>query len=117
MSIGPVGNFVTEAFKILNAENIFPAHYDMRFVKPLDEKMLHEIFSKFKKVITIEDGTIVGGFGSAVLEWMSENNFAAQVKRLGIPDHFIEHGTPKELQQECGFYVDDVVKAVREMQQ
>ncbi len=115
LSIGHVGNFVTEAFKILNAENIFPAHYDMRFVKPLDEKMLHEIFSKFKKVITIEDGTIVGGFGSAVLEWMSENNFAAQVKRLGIPDHFIEHGTPKELQQECGFYVDDVVGAVKEM--
>ena len=115
LSIGHVGNFVIEAFKTLNAENIFPAHYDMRFVKPLDEKMLHEIFSKFKKVITIEDGTIVGGFGSAVLEWMSENNFAAQVKRLGIPDHFIEHGTPKELQQECGFYVDDVVKAVKEM--
>ena len=116
LSIGHVGNFVTEAFKTLNAENIFPAHYDMRFVKPLDEKMLHEIFSKFKKVITIEDGTVVGGFGSAVLEWMSENNFSAQVKRLGIPDHFIEHGTPKELQQECGFYVDDVVKAVKEMQ-
>ncbi len=116
LSIGHVGNFVIEAFKTLNAENIFPAHYDMRFVKPLDEKMLHEIFSKFKKVITIEDGTIVGGFGSAVLEWMSENNFAAQVKRLGIPDHFIEHGTPKELQQECGFYVDDVVKAVKSLQ-
>ena len=113
LSIGHVGNFVTEAFKTLNAENIFPAHYDMRFVKPLDEKLLHEIFSKFKKVITIEDGTIVGGFGSAVLEWMSENNFVAQVKRLGIPDHFIEHGTPKELQQECGFYVDDVVKVVK----
>ncbi len=115
LSIGHVGNFVTEAFKTLNSENIFPAHYDMRFVKPLDEKMLHEIFTKFKKVITIEDGTIVGGFGSAVLEWMSENDFAAQVKRLGIPDHFIEHGTPKELQQECGFYVDDVVKAVKAM--
>ena len=115
LSIGHVGNFVTEAFKTLNAENIFPAHYDMRFVKPLDEKLLHEIFSKFKKVITIEDGTIVGGFGSAVLEWMSENNFVAQVKRLGIPDHFIEHGTPKELQQECGFYVDDVVKVVKGM--
>jgi 1-deoxy-D-xylulose-5-phosphate synthase len=115
LSIGHVGNFVTEAFKTLNAENIHPAHYDMRFVKPLDAEMLHEIFSKFKKVITIEDGCIPGGFGSAILEWMNDNNYTAHVKRLGIPDTFIEHGTPQQLQQECGFYVDDVVKAVNEM--
>ncbi|MFM2047553.1 MAG: hypothetical protein RI955_99 [Bacteroidota bacterium] len=117
LSIGHVGNFVTEAFKTLNAENIYPAHYDMRFVKPLDAEMLHEIFSKFKKVITIEDGCIPGGFGSAILEWMNDNNYTAHVKRLGIPDTFIEHGTPQQLQQECGFYVDDVVGAAREMQQ
>jgi 1-deoxy-D-xylulose-5-phosphate synthase len=116
LSIGHVGNFVTEAFKTLHTENIHPAHYDMRFVKPLDAEMLHEIFSKFKKVITIEDGCIPGGFGSAILEWMNDNNYTAHVKRLGIPDTFIEQGTPKELQQECGFYVDDVVVAVREMQ-
>ncbi|MFM2224123.1 MAG: hypothetical protein RJA07_325 [Bacteroidota bacterium] len=116
LSIGHVGNFVTEAFKTLHAENIYPAHYDMRFVKPLDAEMLHEIFGKFKKVITIEDGCITGGFGSAILEWMNDNNYTAHVKRLGIPDTFIEQGTPKELQQECGFYVDDVVKAVRGMQ-
>ncbi|MEY4875769.1 MAG: hypothetical protein RL708_918, partial [Bacteroidota bacterium] len=105
LSIGHVGNFVTEAFKTLHTENIHPAHYDMRFVKPLDAEMLHEIFSKFKKVITIEDGCIPGGFGSAILEWMNDNNYTAHVKRLGIPDTFIEQGTPKELQQECGFYV------------
>jgi 1-deoxy-D-xylulose-5-phosphate synthase len=116
LSIGHIGNYVTEAFKTLNAENIFPAHYDMRFVKPLDAEMLHEIFSKFKKVITIEDGCIPGGFGSAILEWMNDNNYTAHVKRLGIPDTFIEQGTPKELQQECGFYVDDVVGAVKGMQ-
>lgn len=115
LSIGHIGNYVTEAFKSLNAEGINPAHYDMRFVKPLDTEMLHEIFTKFKKVITIEDGCIPGGFGSAIIEWMSDNNYSAQVKRLGIPDKFIEHGTPQQLQQECGFYVDDVVKAVKEM--
>lgn len=115
LSIGHVGNFVTEAFKTLNAEGINPAHYDMRFVKPLDAEMLHEIFSKFKKVITIEDGCIPGGFGSAILEWMNDNNYSAHIKRLGIPDKFIEHGTPKELQIECGFYVDDIINEVKGM--
>jgi 1-deoxy-D-xylulose-5-phosphate synthase len=115
LSIGHPGNFVTEARKILATENSTPAHYDLRFVKPLDGELLKEVFSTYKKIITIEDGCIMGGFGSAVLEWMSENNFTAKVKRLGIPDYFVEHGSQKQLYAECGYAVDDLVKAVKEM--
>ena len=75
----------------------------MRFVKPLDERMLHEVFSKFKTIITVEDGCVQGGFGSAVVEWMSDQGYVANVKRLGIPDKWIEHGTQAELYQECGY--------------
>ena len=75
----------------------------MRFVKPLDEVMLHEVFSKFNQVITVEDGCIQGGFGSAVIEWMIENEYSAIVKRLGVPDNWIEHGTQAELYKECGY--------------
>ncbi len=115
MSIGHPGNFVVEAFKKLNEENIKPAHYDLRFVKPLDGHLMQEICSRYKKIITIEDGCLMGGFGSAVLEWMSENNFHLPVKRLGIPDYFVEHGSQKELYAECGYGVDDVVKAVKNL--
>ncbi|HKC68104.1 MAG TPA: transketolase C-terminal domain-containing protein, partial [Bacteroidia bacterium] len=102
LSIGHIGNTATEAIKIIEEQSISVAHYDMRFVKPLDEQMLHEIFTTHKKVITIEDGCLHGGFGSAVVEFMSDNNYHAQVKRLGIPDEFIEHGEPKELYDEVG---------------
>jgi hypothetical protein len=85
------GNFAAKAIEKLEAEGITPAHYDLRFAKPLDEAMLHEVFARYKKIITIEDGTIVGGVGSAILEFMAENNYSAQVKLLGIPDKFIEH--------------------------
>ena len=114
LSIGHPGNFALEACRELHTDDIYPAHYDMRFIKPLDEKILHEVFSKFKKIITVEDGTIKGGFGSAVLEFMSENNYTAQVKRLGIPDKFIDHGSLKELHHECGFDVEGIITAVRE---
>jgi 1-deoxy-D-xylulose-5-phosphate synthase len=103
LSFGHPGNFVTTAIRELRTEGINPAHYDMRFVKPLDEEMLHEIFVKFRKIITIEDGAITGGFGSAILEFMNQNNYHAQIKILGIPDRIIEHGSPKELHRECGY--------------
>jgi 1-deoxy-D-xylulose-5-phosphate synthase len=87
------------------------AHYDLRFVKPLDEKMLNEVFRKFKKIITVEDGCILGGFGSAVIEFMVDNNYRAELKRLGIPDAVIEHGEQIELHRECKFDVDGIEKA------
>jgi len=87
----------------------------MRFVKPLDEELLHQIFSTYDKVVTVEDGTIAGGFGSAVLEFMAANRYRADVKILGIPDRIVEHGTPKELHRECGFDAQGIAEAVREM--
>lgn len=115
LSIGHIGNYAVEACKTLAKEGLNPAHYDMRFVKPLDEELLHEIFGKFKKVITIEDGCVMGGFGSAVLEWMSDNVYQAQVKRLGIPDEVIEHGEQMELHRECGFDPEGIANAVRSL--
>lgn len=115
LSIGHHGNIVQEAIGDLNAAGIHPAHYDMRFVKPIDEKMLHEVFSKFDRVVTVEDGCIQGGFGSAVLEFMADHGYSAQVKRLGIPDRFIEHGTQKELYDECGYGRKGIAETVRDM--
>ncbi len=113
LTIGHIGNYAVEASEILSKEGLNPAHYDMRFVKPLDEEMLHEVFGKFKKVITVEDGCLMGGFGSAVLEWMMDHGYQAQVKRLGIPDQVIEHGEQIELQRLCGFDPEGIVNAVR----
>lgn len=103
LSIGHIGNLALEAINNLEKQGIEAAHYDMRFAKPIDEMLLHEVFSKFDKVITVEDGCIVGGMGSAVVEFMSSNGYMAQVKRLGIPDQFIDHGEQKELYAECGY--------------
>ena len=91
--------------------------YDLRFVKPIDELMLHEVFSKFLKVITVEDGCIMGGFGSAVLEFMVDNGYNSEVKRLGIPDRIVEHGTQPELWNECGYDAKAIVDVVRELVQ
>ena len=115
LSFGHPGNFAASAIRDLRAEGINPAHYDMRFAKPLDEAMLHEVFSKFNKVITIEDGTIVGGFGSAILEFMNEHGYKADVKIMGIPDRLVEHGTPKQLYDEIGLDANAIAVAVREM--
>jgi len=115
LSIGPIGNEAITAANILDEENISVAVYDMRFVKPLDEKLLHQIFSKFDKIITLEDNSIIGGFGSAVFEFMIDNNYNAKVKRLGIPDKFIEHGTQEELYKICGFDAESIVKTVKEI--
>ncbi|MPM77424.1 1-deoxy-D-xylulose-5-phosphate synthase [bioreactor metagenome] len=83
--------------KVEELSNLSIAHYDMRFVKPLDENILHEVGKKFQKIVTVEDGVVKGGFGSAVLEFMADNNYTVNIKRLGIPDNFIEHGSPEEL--------------------
>lgn len=115
LTFGPIGNLALEAIKTLEDKGISAALYDMRFVKPIDELMLHEVFGKFKQVITVEDGCIDGGFGSAVIEFMVEHGYHCQVKRLGIPDQFIEHGTPEELFHECGYDADGMVQTASEM--
>ena len=115
LTLGHPGNFAVEARKELATEGVVPAHYDMRFVKPLDEAMLHEIAQRFNKIITVEDGTIVGGFGSAVLEFMSANGYTPEVKMLGIPDRIVEHGKPEELHRECGYDAKAIAEAVREI--
>jgi 1-deoxy-D-xylulose-5-phosphate synthase len=115
LSIGHPGNDVMKVVKKLRGENIFVAHYDMRFIVPLDKELLHEIFKKFTHIITIEDGILNGGFGSAVLEFMADNCYSAEVRRLGIPDYFVEHGTQEELYRECGFDREGIEIAIREM--
>ncbi|MGZ5253168.1 MAG: 1-deoxy-D-xylulose-5-phosphate synthase [Flavitalea sp.] len=115
LTLGHPGNFATQAIRELRSEGLDPAHYDIRFVKPLDEEMLHEVFSKYDRVLTVEDGTIVGGFGSAILEFMQQNNYSATVKMLGIPDRYVEHGTLKELHRECGYDAQGIAETVREM--
>lgn len=112
LTIGHIGNYAVDVCERLEKQGIRVAHYDMRFVKPLDEKMLHEIFSAYRKVITVEDGCVQGGFGSAVLEFMADNHYTAEVKRLGIPDRIIEHGEQLELHDECGFGPDGIEDAV-----
>lgn len=113
LSFGHPGNFAAAAIREVKKEGIDPAHYDMRFAKPLDEEMLHEVFSNYSKVITIEDGTIVGGFGSAVLEFMNEHGYKADVKIMGIPDHLVEHGTPKQLYDEIGLDANGIAAMLR----
>ncbi|MFT4834472.1 MAG: 1-deoxy-D-xylulose-5-phosphate synthase [Marinoscillum sp.] len=103
LSIGHIGNEAETACQMLDKEGINVALYDMRFVKPLDERMLHDIFHDFKKIITVEDGCLQGGFGSAILEFMADHDYTAQVKRLGMPDAVIEHGEQSELYLECGY--------------
>ena len=115
LTIGHIGNYVTTVREVLNKEGLTPAHYDMRFVKPLDEELLHDIFRNFKKVVTVEDGCLMGGFGSAILEFMADNNYQAQIKRLGIPDAIIEHGTQEQLHAECNFDEIGIANAVREL--
>lgn len=115
LSIGKSGIYAKRAVHSLANREVSAAHYDLRFLKPLDEEMLHEVFKKFDKVITIEEGTIKGGFGSAVLEFMAENGYTPKIRLLGIPDHFIEHGTPEELYAECGIDAKGITSAALEM--
>jgi 1-deoxy-D-xylulose-5-phosphate synthase len=115
LSIGHIGNEVVKATAELNTAGYYPAHYDLRFVKPLDEALLHEVFQKFSKIITVEDGCLEGGMGSAVLEFMADNNYNCQVVRLGIPDHVVEHGEQPELWAECGYDSENIAAQVRSL--
>ena len=115
LTFGHPGNFAVAACDELAKENIYPAHYDLRFVKPLDQMLLHEVFANFKKIITVEDGCLQGGMGSAVAEFMIDNGYAAEIVRLGIPDQFIEHGEQAELYAECHFDTQSIMKTVRQL--
>ncbi len=115
LSFGHPGNFAASAIRDVKQYGINAAHYDLRFVKPIDSDLLHEVFQRYSKIITVEDGTIVGGFGSAVLEFMAEHNYQAQVKMLGIPDRIVEHGSLKELHRECGYDAPAIADTIREM--
>jgi 1-deoxy-D-xylulose-5-phosphate synthase len=115
LSIGHPGNDVAAVSRKLEQEGITVMHYDMRFAAPLDTDVLHSVFKKFKKIITVEDGVLKGGFGSAVIEFMCDNVYVADVKRLGIHDYFVEHGSQEELLRECGYDQTGIEKAIREM--
>ncbi|MFI5451864.1 1-deoxy-D-xylulose-5-phosphate synthase [Pedobacter sp. UC225_61] len=115
LSIGHVGNFAVEACQELSTEGIHPAHYDLRFVKPLDAALLHDVFKRYTNIITIEDGCVQGGMGSAILEFMADNNYKANVVRLGIPDEFIEHGEQPELWTLCGYDKNAIITAVKKI--
>lgn len=113
ITLGTVGNHAIAACEELEEEGISVAHYDMRFAKPLDTSLLHDIFKKFNKVITVEDGCLQGGFGSAILEFMADNSYSAKVIRLGIPDKIVEHGEQAELYKECGYDTEAIVEKVK----
>jgi len=115
LTIGHIGNYAVEVCDKLDMMGIHVGHYDMRFVKPLDEKMLHEVFSKYSKIVTVEDGCIQGGFGSALLEFMADNSYTTEVRRLGIPDEVIEHGEQLELYNESGFGPIGMEKTIMSM--
>ena len=114
LSIGPVGNNVSQAIEQLESEGakVSVAHYDMRFVKPLDQRLLEEIADKFDRIVTIEDGSVIGGFGSAVAEWMADHDKKPILRRIGLPDAFVEHGKVSELQQLTGLDVENIKKTI-----
>jgi 1-deoxy-D-xylulose-5-phosphate synthase len=111
LTIGPIGNDVEDIIKEDNSTAI--AHYDMRFLKPLDETILHEVGKKFKRIVTIEDGARNGGFGSAILEWMSDHGYSPAVTRMGLPDTFIEHGTVAQLRKIAGIDKESIRKEIK----
>src|SRR5436190_14767069 len=115
LSYGHPGNFAASVIRDLKSDGLNIGHYDMRFAKPVDEELLHEALTKYYKIITVEDGTVLGGFGSAVLEFANANGYKNQLRILGIPDKIIEHGSPKELHRECGFDAMAIKEAVLDM--
>ena len=112
LSIGPIGNIVEEAIEEMNL-NI--AHYDMRFLKPLDSKLLQEVGEQFKTIVTVEDGAREGGMGSAVLEWMADHGYTPRIIRLGLSDKFVEHGTVEQLYEACGINKDAIKKVIHQI--
>ena len=115
LSIGHIGNYAVRATQALAAEGLNAGHYDMRFCKPLDEEMLHDICRRYRALVTVEDGCLMGGFGSAVLEFLADHGYALPTRRLGIPDRIVEHGSQDELYRECGFDAAGIAAAVREL--
>ena len=114
LSIGPIGNNVTEAIANLSGtSDLSVAHYDMRFLKPIDEDILEEVGRRFKKIVTVENGVKQGGLGSAVLEWMNDHGYQPQVIRLGLPDQFVEHGKVCELNKIVGLDAESIARAIR----
>jgi 1-deoxy-D-xylulose-5-phosphate synthase len=115
LTIGHMGNYAVSVCDKLARQGVEVAHFDMRFVKPLDEKLLHEVFTTYTKIITVEDGCIQGGFGTAILEFMADHNYHAEVRRLGIPDRVVEHGEQIELHDECNFGPEGIEKTALHM--
>ena len=113
ITLGPIGNATARAIRRAEQEQgISIAHYDLRFLKPLDEDMLHEVGRHFRHILTVEDGVLKGGMGSAVLEFMADNNYATQIRRIGVPDTFIEHGTLKDLHRLCGMDEESIYQTI-----
>ena len=114
LTVGPVGNIAAEAITKAEAavSGLCAAHYDMRFIKPLDENLLEEVGRRYDKIVTVEDGVRSGGFGSAVLEWMADNGFTPRITRIGLPDNFVEHGTVDELRRIVGMDADSIAAAI-----
>ncbi|KAA6334184.1 1-deoxy-D-xylulose-5-phosphate synthase, partial [termite gut metagenome] len=112
LTIGPIGTLAMQAITRVEMQGISVAHYDLRFLKPLDEELLHEVGSRFEKIVTIEDGVIRGGMGSAVLEFMADNGYQPKVMRIGVPDEFIEHGSIRELYHLCGMDEEGIFKGI-----
>jgi len=115
ITIGHIGNFAIDVCEKLSDEGITVGHFDMIFLKPIDEELLHQICKNYNKVITIEDGTVVGGLGSVVSDFIIENNYSIKIKKLGVPDSFIEQGTPAQLYKECGFDADGIYSTVKNL--
>lgn len=115
LSLGPIGNEAIKAINQVEPDGISVAHYDMIYLKPLDEALLHEVGRKFKRIITIENGVIAGGLGSAVLEFMADHGYTPQVKRIGVSDQFIEHGSIPELYKLCGMDADSIAEIIRQL--
>ena len=115
LTIGPVGNVAARAVKRAAAEGVSAAHYDLRFARPLDEELLDEVGRRFERVVTVEDGVVRGGVGSAVRDFFDRRGYRTQVRSLGIPaDRFVEHGTPAELYAQCGFDEAAILRAILE---
>lgn len=115
LTLGHVGNYAVEACAELDKLSIDAAHYDMRFVKPLDQLLLHEVFAKFSAIITVEDGCVVGGMGSGIIEFMMDNDYSAKVTRLGMPDKYVEHGSQAQLHKECNYDKDAIIETAKKL--
>jgi 1-deoxy-D-xylulose-5-phosphate synthase len=112
LTLGPIGNVVAEVVRELKEAGRFVAHYDMRFLKPIDQDILREVGKGYKRIVTVEDGVVQGGLGSAVVEYMADHNLHPEVIRLGLPDSFVEHGTPEELYHIVGLDAEAIKKAL-----